>query len=133
MKRNIVPKWILCLALGAVCSQAATVYWDNNGSAAGAGGATPNGNWNSGVSVWGNSAGTANTAPWVDGDTAAFSAGTDATGSYTVTMGNPFTVAGLIREDGTPTVAAGGANVNTFAPGNFGVGSGSGKIPPDAV
>src|SRR4051812_7915926 len=104
MKRNILSNWILCLAFTALSSPAATVYWDNNGNTAGAGGATPNGNWSSGVSTWGNSAGTANAAPWVDGDTAVFSAGTDATGSYIVTVQNPVTVAGLIREDGTPTV-----------------------------
>lgn len=128
MKRNILLTLILGVLSGARFSHAGTVYWDNNGNAAGAGGATPGGNWSSTVPTWGNSAGTATTLPWVDGDTAVFAAGTDATGAYIATVVNPITVAGITREEGSPTVSAGAANVITFASGNLAVDSGSGTL-----
>src|SRR6516225_8529543 len=63
---------------------AANLYWDTNGVTAGAGGATPSGTWDTTTTNWtidstGASAGTT----WTDGNTATFSAGTDATGIYT--------------------------------------------------
>ncbi|MBP9912477.1 MAG: autotransporter-associated beta strand repeat-containing protein, partial [Opitutaceae bacterium] len=65
-----------------------TVYWDTNGSASGAGGATPTGTWRTSVANWGNSAGTATTSNWTDGDIAVFTAGnnTQGSGSFTVTL-----------------------------------------------
>lgn len=64
-------------------------YWDINGATAGAGGASPAGTWNSGSALWSTSpAGSVATAPWVSGRNAVFSAGSDATGSYTVTVGD---------------------------------------------
>ncbi len=65
-------------------------YWDINGATAGAGGASPTGNWDSTSTsaVWNSSpAGTAATASWVSGGIANFAAGSDATGPYTVTVG----------------------------------------------
>src|SRR5258708_39273653 len=64
MNRNTLPILILSLALSASTSHSANVYWDTNGVTAGVGGATPYGNWGSVYSTWGNSAGTAATAPW---------------------------------------------------------------------
>jgi len=128
MKRNALSTILLCFVLSAFYSEAATVYWDNNSITAGAGGSAPTGNWGTGTSTWGNSAGTANTAPWVDGDTAVFAAGTDASGSYTVTVNTPVTVAGLIREEGAPTIAATSANVITFANGALSVDSGANTL-----
>lgn len=62
-------------------------YWDNNGATAGAGGASPSGNWDASAS-WSNSiTGTAATASWVAGGSAVFAAGSDAAGPYTVTVG----------------------------------------------
>src|SRR5438874_1302553 len=71
------------LALSALPLVAGTKYWDINGATAGAGGATPTGTWNNSTANWStSSAGDVVTAPWVDGDTAVFSAGSDATGSF---------------------------------------------------
>jgi hypothetical protein len=88
---------------------AQALYWDINDNVTGAGGATPGGTWNSSGSnkTWGNSAGTANTAKWTDNRTAYFSAGADATGSYTVTLGSAITAAGLVVEEGSPTFTGG--------------------------
>jgi autotransporter-associated beta strand protein len=127
MKRNTLAILVLTLALRSFSSQAATVYWDNNSTAPGCGG-TPGGNWSTVVSTWGSADGTANTAPWVNGDTAVFAAGTDAIGSYTVAVVTPVTVAGMIREEGTPTISASSANVITFASGALSVDVASGTF-----
>jgi autotransporter-associated beta strand protein len=115
MKRITLSAILLSLAFGVLTSHAATVYWDINGVTAGAGGTAPAGNWGAAYSTWGNSAGTGATAPWVDGDTAVFAAGTDATGTYIVSISNAVTVAGLIREEGTTVTVNGGVNIITFA------------------
>lgn len=88
---------------------AATVYWDINDGTAGAGGTTPSGTWTTtgAGKNWGNSTGTAKGVAWLDGDTAYFSAGTDATGSYTVTISSSVSAAGIFFEDGTVTVTGG--------------------------
>jgi autotransporter-associated beta strand protein len=127
LRSFIFPALALVFVLSLSSSQAALVYWDTNGVTAGVGGSTPFGNWGAAYSTWGNSAGTAATAPWVDGDTAVFAAGTDATGTYTVNLSNAVTVAALIREEGTPTIN-GGANVFTFAGGALSVDTGSGTL-----
>lgn len=79
------------LGLPTVGIAQTTVYWDRNGNTTGAGGASPSGTWVNNNSDpnrnWStSSAGTAATARWDDGNYAVFSAGTDATGSYTVTV-----------------------------------------------
>lgn len=64
-------------------------YWDNNGSVAGAGGATPSGTWD-GSTKWTSSAtGTTDTSSWISGSFASFSAGDDATGAYEITVAAP--------------------------------------------
>src|SRR5258706_9346736 len=79
----------LLAALSAISIQAATVYWDINGATAGAGAAVATGNWGTGTATWGDSAGTAVPANWVNGDSAVFSAGTDASGTFVVTLNTP--------------------------------------------
>lgn len=81
-------------------------YWDINGATEGAGGANPNGdwagnNWSSEVN------GTAATAGWVDGNAAVFSAGTDATDLYTVTLAGTKTADALWVQDGEVTLSGG--------------------------
>ena len=88
--KNLIPKSLrstpaaLCLVLALLANnaKATNVYWDINGTAAGAGGTTPSGTWES--AFWStDSAGASATANWVEGDFPEFAAGTDATGSYT--------------------------------------------------
>jgi autotransporter-associated beta strand protein len=131
MQKNLLPTVLwktLLLALFAwlavcVSTQAASVYWDINGTAAGCGSTTPAGNWGTNTAMWGDSGGTAVTANWVDGDTAVFSAGTDASGPYVITVVTPITVGSIIREEGSPTISATAGNPFTFA---------SGALPVDA-
>lgn len=91
------------------------LYWDSNGSTTGAG-ATPTGTW--GTSTFWSTVfdGTAATAAWTSGRNAIFSAGTDATSAYTVTVSGTQTAGNMTIEEGTVsfatgTVAVGAGNV----------------------
>jgi len=107
MKRNIqFISSLVCLALSVASANAAPSYWDSNGSTAGAGTA-PNGTWDADAFWSTSSGGTASTTTWTSGDTAVFSAGTDATDSYTNTIATEVTAGGIIFEDGNPTIAGG--------------------------
>ena len=88
-------------------------YWDMNGATAGAGGATPNGIWStSGVANWNiASDGTGTVYNWFSDNDAVFGAGTDATGSYTVTLGGAISVGNLTFQDGFVTITG---NTLTF-------------------
>lgn len=95
-----------CLASHA---SAADLYWDANGDTAGAG-TTPTGTW--GVDTFWNSTEAGDTtAPgaWVNGDTAIFSAGTDAVDPFTISTSGVISVAGLVFQEGTPTIAGTGS------------------------
>lgn len=84
-----------------------SVYWDLNGVTAGAS-VTPTGAWNTaGAANWNAASdGTGALANWTQSNHAVFSAGTDATGTYTVTLGAPITVGNLTFQTGTPTITA---------------------------
>jgi autotransporter-associated beta strand protein len=103
---------------------AVNLYWDTDGATVGSGGATPSGTWqnlaNSGTTwstgVLGDVATPALTTASVDD--LFFSAGTDATGSYTVTLGSNQAAKSLTFEEGaasltgsTLTLTGGGITV----------------------
>lgn len=94
----------LLVLLPSVSAQT-TLYWDRNGTTAGAS-TVPTGNWNTtGATNWNtSSAGTSAVANWTSGSHAVFSAGTDATGTYTVTLGAAMNVGNLTFQEGTTTV-----------------------------
>ncbi len=100
--------WIgfICAAIALLAQplHGATKYWDINGVTAGAGGTTPTGNW-TGTSFWTtDSTGASATTTFTSGtDAAVFSAGSDATGSFTVTLGSVQTATSLLVEEGTVT------------------------------
>lgn len=114
------------LFLAALLSSAATtpvdaapVYWDTNAESPGAG-SPPNGDWASSAFWSSDPAGmVAVTTAWTPDDTAFFSAGTDATDTFTVS-GNA-TTAGINVEEGgltvsgTITLGTGPVNVNAGA------------------
>ncbi|MDR3459626.1 MAG: HYR domain-containing protein, partial [Verrucomicrobiae bacterium] len=94
--------------LASLDVQAANLYWDINGTNAGAGGSSPSGSWDTTTANWNtSSAGTAAAGVWADGNTAVFSAGSDATGSYGITLTGTESPAGVIFEDGTGTLTGG--------------------------
>lgn len=83
-------------------------YWDTDGATAGAGGATPNGTWDAATTNWNpDPAGTGTAAAWSPGEFAVFAAGTNATGSYTVTVDGPQNIGGLLVEEGSIDFANG--------------------------
>ncbi|WP_075087930.1 hypothetical protein [Verrucomicrobium spinosum] len=92
----------------------ANVYWDTNGTTTGAGGTSPSGTWDAATARWNtSSAGTGAVAAWAAGNAAFFSAGTDATGTYTVTVAGTHSIAGLTFEDGAVTLDGGTLNWTT--------------------
>jgi len=112
----------LTLAITSQTAPGATVYWDRNGTTAGAGGnGNIGGNWLD--TSWNDVAdGTGTLGPhgWVSGDSAVFSAGTDATGAWTVNLqGNTITTPSITFED------RGGDNGKTLSNGTIVIGGGT--------
>jgi fibronectin-binding autotransporter adhesin len=107
---------------------AATLYWDTNGATAGSSaGTTAAGTWDGINAFWNdNSAGTAGTFVAVPNtaDTVVFSAGTNATGTSTVTLVGTQTVAAVTVEEGTVFHAGGTMSFGTSA-GVFNIASGA--------
>jgi len=97
-----------------------TLYWDNNSVAAGSGGPSPSGSWDTGNSAgarkWStNAAGTSSSVGWSPNGIAVFSAGTDATGGYTVTVSGIQSVSSIFVQEGNPTITSGTLNFSTAA------------------
>jgi fibronectin-binding autotransporter adhesin len=102
------------LAFASTPASAVTYYWDGNGNTAGAG-ATPNGTWGSSAFWSTNASGgnaTANTTTTAR-DQLRFSAGTDAVGSYTVTVSGTQTARQLSLEYGNITFSGGTINLSS--------------------
>jgi hypothetical protein len=82
-------------------AHAANAYFDQNNATPGSG-ITAGGTYSWEGNVWtSDGTGSSSTFAWVDGDFPRFSAGTDATGSYTVTVGSDHTIAGMFEQTGT--------------------------------
>lgn len=104
----------------APIAQGATFYWDNNSTTAGAG-TTPSATWSTAGGAsnrkWNpNSAGTSSTVSYTSGSDAVFSAGSDATGNYTVTVSGTQNVSSILVEDGNPTFTSGTVNFSDTSP-----------------
>lgn len=83
-------------------------FWDTNNSTNGAGGASPSGIWDAAATNWNPlPAGTGTVAAWDPGNLVVFAAGTDATGSYTVTIDGSRDISGLYVEEGNVNLANG--------------------------
>ena len=121
----------LCLLFTLLANKArgqVPYYWDINGNTAGAGGPTPNGDWDdmSAGGFWTiDATGMTATGAWVDGNTPVFSAlngtgatTTDATGTYTITVGTTtHTIAGMQTAPGSGPVTVSGAGSLQIASG----------------
>jgi autotransporter-associated beta strand protein len=109
---------LAALAVGVARAQS-SIYWDINGSTNGAGGATPSGTWSSSATNWNtNSSGGAGSIGGWSGtlNTAVFSAGGDATGTYSITVSGGIQIGGITVEEGSPVI--GGSGSLTFAYGD---------------
>jgi hypothetical protein len=120
--------------LAAPSAFAANLYWDTDSATAGSGpDTTPDGTWATSGTTWStdSTGATATSALTTAGiDDLFFSAGTDATGSYTVTLGAAQSTKSLTFQEGAVTVTA---NTLTLAGGggitvNSGTGTGNAII-----
>jgi len=83
-------------------------YWDIDDTVAGAGGTAPSGTWDTTTPNWNNAAGDGSASAWTGSNEAAvFSAGTGATGSYTVTVSGTQTADAVILQEGNLTLSGG--------------------------
>jgi autotransporter-associated beta strand protein len=73
----------------AIQTQAQSLHWDTNDTTLGSGGPTPSGIWDLSALRWNNAAGDTSSAAWTNSglEAALFAAGSDATGTYSVTLG----------------------------------------------
>jgi uncharacterized repeat protein (TIGR01451 family) len=119
---RLLKKAAFFVALCGVAPGAwAQLYWDSNGTDPGAG-VTPTGIW--GTDAFWNTLldGTGATGAWTPGSLAVFSAGTDASGTFTVTVSGTQTATGMAIEEGTVSIAGGAVAVGA---GNVTVNSGA--------
>ena len=103
------------LALLALCrpTHAIDYYWDVDGGTAGAGGTTPTGTWSTGgatLSTNVNGATATGAVTTTTADRLFFSAGTDATGAYTVTVNGTQNIGRLTFQEGTVNLSGGTIN-----------------------
>jgi fibronectin-binding autotransporter adhesin len=114
---TIVPLLTLASPLSA-----ALVYWDTNGVTPGTG-ADSTGTWDATTPNWNSDPGGEGAGPgiWTAGETAVFSAGTEGTAPFTLTVSGTQTAAGVILEEGAMTLNTGviaiGAGTVVLAPG----------------
>jgi autotransporter-associated beta strand protein len=93
-------------------------HWDINGTTAGAGGTAPSGNWDGSTANFNTDAIGGNAGILVAdvsaADTVVFSAGSDATGTYTVTLSGTRSAAQIIIEQGNINLTGGSLSCGTF-------------------
>jgi uncharacterized repeat protein (TIGR01451 family) len=94
----------------------APLAWDANGATPGAGGPTPTGIWGTDAFWSGSALGDAVTDVWVAGGKAAFSAGDDATGVFTVSLAGEQEARWVIFEEGEVTLTGGALRLTSGAP-----------------
>jgi autotransporter-associated beta strand protein len=108
-------------------ANAQTLYWDIDGANPGAGSATPCGVWGTGATAnWSLSMDGDDIAPslWTDNADAILTAGSDATGTYTVTLTGTVNANNIKIEEGTVLFSTGTLDL-TGAGGIFDVATGA--------
>jgi autotransporter-associated beta strand protein len=126
MNKKFLPKLLSQTAIAAIAglaavhsAQATLLYWDSNGATAGAG-ITPTGTWGTSDYWSTSSAGTVATPPYTTtaADDVNFSAGSDASGAYTVTLNGTQNALSVQARTGQVTLVGGTlalANVGSSA------------------
>ncbi len=114
---------LLLVLLGTARAQ--TLYWDVNGNGTAGTGASPTGTWSTGTGSWNTNAnGTGGSiVNWTNGRDAVFSAGTNGTGTYTVTVSGTVGVSSINIQEGSPSFTGGTINFSDATP-DFTVGAG---------
>lgn len=101
-------------------AQAVNLYWDLDGATAGAGSTAPSDVWATSGTTWSTSPnGTLATAATTtsSADDLFFSAGVNATGSYSITLNDVQSAKSLNFQDGTVTISGAGGGVINFGSG----------------
>lgn len=105
MKSSLFVVATLCIAIAGMQSAYGQLYWDIDGAIDGAGGMTPSGIWDSSTPNWNtDSTGGAGVISTWDNTSATFSAGSDATGDYTISVDGTQSVSGIIFDSGSATL-----------------------------
>ena len=91
--RNSLTSLLLAAALLPVAGRAADVYLDANGVTAGSGNTDTT--WDAAAALWGDALGTATPLAWTAGDIAILAAGSDYTGTRTLTVSGTQVIGGL--------------------------------------
>lgn len=123
---------LVILSMLTLQLNAAVKFWDLNGTTPGAS-TTPTGTWNTSTANWTTDAtGSSATTAFAAGDSAIFSAGSDATGNYTVTVSGSPNPTAITNKNGKVLLAgsqvnmvpaAGAATVTVQTGATFSVGS----------
>jgi len=95
------------------------LYWDIDGATAGAGGASPAGTWDASTANWNNDStggGGGTIGAWTPGQIAYFAAGSDASGTYAVTVDGMKDIGGLVFTEGNVTLSGGGLRMTEDSP-----------------
>ncbi len=115
-RSNLLLLGVISLTLAAPSAFSADLYWDTDGATAGAGGATPSGSWATNGTTWSTdpTGATATSALTTSAlNNLFFSAGTDATGSYTVTLTGTQNAKSLTFEEGAATLTGGSLSLTS--------------------
>jgi autotransporter-associated beta strand protein len=118
--KNFCTIVALSLAFSTPQLSAAPIYWDINSDTLGAGGATPSGTWASSGTTWSTSSlGSATTSAYTtsNADDLFFSAGTDASGAYTIDLTTSQDAGSLTFEEGTATISGTGGIITLAGAG----------------
>ena len=99
MKKSTLRLTAFLITATPLCLPAATVYWDSNDTAPGAGD-PPNGTWGIDPFWSPDPLGAMTTVGWAAGDLAVFAAGSDAVNPYFVNVSGGQTVGGIVIEEG---------------------------------
>ena len=106
------------LGLAVAPAHATDYYWDTNGATSGAGGPAPNGTWSALAATLSlDSSGASAVTPrtTTTADRLFFSAGTDATGAYTVSVAGTQNIGRLSFQEGVVTLTGGTLNFGTVS------------------
>src|SRR4051812_37053318 len=109
MKKALLSLSIAALIFSHASAQT-TKYWDQNGGTTAGAGAVPNGTWSNGGGGWNTGSGGSTAATtWTNttNQNARISAGTDATGGFTVTVSGNVLINQMGVEEGDPTFTGG--------------------------
>lgn len=117
----------ICLTLSIPTATAAPYYWDIDSDTPGAGGATPSSTWSSSGTTWSTDATGATTTSGyttLATDDLIFSAGSDATGAYSISLTDAQNAGSLTFQEGAATIEGTGGIVTLgSAGGNITVGN----------